>query len=119
MDADRLIELRLGRPDLCGDGDALDLLAGVGPDHVGAEDALARAVDDQLHEDTLLLLGERELQGAEVRLVDVDLAGALACLFLGQAHRRKVRVGKYGGFDRSLLDPPRPAPQTTARPPYC
>src|SRR5687768_7059415 len=61
MDADRLVELLLGGAELHRDGDALDHLAGVGADHVRADDALAGPLDHQLHEGALRLLRHGEL----------------------------------------------------------
>src|SRR5262245_36392575 len=82
VDADRRIELRLRRAELHRDRDPLDDLAGIPPDHVGSDDALGRLVDDELHERPVLALAERELEGAEGRLVDVDGAKALPCILL-------------------------------------
>src|SRR5262245_15674469 len=55
VDPDGRVELRLGGAKLYRDADALDDFAGVGADHVRADYALARPVDDQLHERTFLL----------------------------------------------------------------
>src|SRR5262245_16297892 len=48
VDADRRVELRLGEPRLHRDAEALDDLGRIRPDHVRADDALARTVDDEL-----------------------------------------------------------------------
>ena len=77
MDADGLVELRLGGAELHRDRHP-GSLAGVRADHVRADHALARPVDHQLHEGALLLVRHGELEAAERRLVDVDRAVALA-----------------------------------------
>src|SRR6185436_20224825 len=56
MDPDGGVELRLGGAELHRDRHALDDLAGVGADHVRPHHALARLVDDQLHERALFLV---------------------------------------------------------------
>src|SRR5687768_3777322 len=108
MDPDRLVELLLRGAKLHRNGEALDHLAGVGADHVRADHALARPVDDQLHEGALRLFSHGELEPAERCLVDVDLAMALARFFLRQAHGRDVGIGEHGSghivvVDRSSL----------------
>ena len=63
MDADGLVEVRLGGAGGDGDADALHHLRGVVADHVGAEDALAGLVDDELHQGAVALRG-RSWRGA-------------------------------------------------------
>src|SRR5512135_94166 len=97
VDADRGVELRLGRSELHGDRDALDDLGGFGPDHVRADHLAARAIDDELHENLLFASRERMLERAEAGLVDLDRAEALARLLFRQPDRGEVRVGEHGG----------------------
>src|SRR3954468_11859556 len=118
MDADGGVELRLGGAELHGDGDALDHFAGVGADHVRADDALAFRVDDELHERPILALGERELERTEVGLVDVDHAVALARLFLAQSHGCEVGMREHCGRYVVVVDRRRLAAKERAREPH-
>lgn len=72
--------------------EALDDLRRVDPDHVKAENAVGRAVDDELHHGSLLTAGERVFHRAEARSVDDDGAVLLARLLLGEAHRGDGRL---------------------------
>src|ERR671914_74658 len=87
VNTDGGVELRLGRADLDRDGDALDHLACVGADHVRADDFLARAVDEELHERALLVFAERELERAERRLVHIHGAELLARALFRKSYR--------------------------------
>src|SRR5688572_180148 len=119
VDADGRVELRLGRAQLHGDGDALDDLAGVRADHVRAYDALARPVDNELHEGSFLLLAHRELQCAERRLVNIDRAVALARALFREADRRDVRVRENRRGNIVVVDRCGLAAKQRAREPHC
>ena len=71
---------------------------------MGADHALAGALDHQLHEGALVLVGEGELEGAEGGLVDVHGTVARARLFLGEPDRGEVRVGEHRCGDVLVID---------------
>src|SRR3546814_962770 len=71
MDADGGVELRLGGPAFQRDRDALKNLARIRPNHVAADDAVARIVDDQLHQGLLGVSAEGVAERGEG--VDEDL----------------------------------------------
>src|ERR1039457_3565589 len=94
MDSNRCGELRLGRAALQRNGEALDYLARVSTHHVTADDTISLAIDDQLHEDTLVAAAERVFQRTEVRFVDIDFAKTLARLRLGQTYCSDRRLAE-------------------------
>ena len=98
MDADRRIELRLGRAAFQRHGEALDDLAGVGADHVTADDAVARRVDNQLHHRHFVATTERMLQRLERRSIDVDAAELMTGLAFRQADGRRRRLTEDRGW---------------------
>ena len=67
-------KMRLGRARLHRHREALDRLAGVGADHVQADDAVVGVVDDELHQRALAAARQRVAQRPEVGAVDADLA---------------------------------------------
>ncbi|ABA48398.1 hypothetical protein BURPS1710b_0499 [Burkholderia pseudomallei 1710b] len=103
MDADRLVELRLRRARPDRDRDALDDLRRVAPDHVRADDALAVARDDELHERLFVAAGQRVPQRAERRLVDVERAELGARLRLGEPDRRDLRLAEHRGRNVAMI----------------
>ena len=100
MDADGGVELRLGDAALHGDAEALDDLAGLGADHVRAEHAVARAIDDELHEGLLVAAGQGVPQRLEARLEHEHVAVALARLLFGEADGADARRAEDGGRAR-------------------
>ena len=77
------------------DREPLDDLARVGPDHVTADHPVALRVDDELHHRAFVVLGERVLERAERRPVDIDLAEAFASLSLGEPDAAHGRLAEH------------------------
>src|SRR5216684_5873358 len=86
MNSDSRVELRLGRMASEGDGEALDDLAGISADHMASQYPIGFPIDHQFHEAVLVPPAERMFERPEPRLVDVDIAIALAGLGLREAH---------------------------------
>ena len=76
VNAERRVEHRLGRAGLHRHREALDRLAGVGADHVQADDAVVGVVDDELHQGALAAPRQRVAQRLEVGAIDADLLEA-------------------------------------------
>src|SRR5207302_3511460 len=92
MNADRGIELRLRRVRPERHREPLDDLSGVRPDHVATEDAIGRAIDDELHERLLVPPREGMLERAKRRTIDVDCREIPSRLAFGEADRTEVRT---------------------------
>src|SRR3546814_20590234 len=74
MHTDRGIEIGLGGAGLDGNGEALDDLAGIVADHMGADHPVATRIDHPLHHHASLPARPRGLQRPEGRSYDVDTA---------------------------------------------
>src|SRR5690348_13223015 len=99
MHCDRRVELSLGRAALECNRQALDYFARIGADHVTTDDAIALAIDDQLHEGALIAAAHRMFQRAKVRLVNIDFAIAPARFDLSQTDRSDGRLTEHRGRD--------------------
>src|SRR5690606_14733269 len=97
MDCYRLIELRLRETGLHRNGDDLHDLGRIGADHVGADDAIGRVVDDELVKRALVAVREHVLHGAEIRCIGPNGAQAIASFRFGHPDARQGRVAEHGG----------------------
>ena len=110
MDRHRGVEVILRGAHLHRDREALDDLRRVRAEHVGAENAAARTVDDQLDQGALLVVRQRQLERPEAAPVDVDVAVLGPGLLLGQADSAQGRLAENGGGDGFVVHRGRFAP---------
>ncbi len=103
-------------PILIAIGEGLDHLAGLVAEDMRADHAVARRVDDELHDRALAAARERRLHRPEVGLVDVDDAVALDRLALGEADRADLRRREHRARDILVVDARRRRRRTDDRP---
>ena len=85
MNADRGIELSLGRAAVERNRQALNNFPGIGTDHVAAEHLICTPVDNEFHHGPFITAGEGVLEGPEAAPVNIDLEVAGPRLVLGKA----------------------------------
>src|ERR1700686_3642982 len=86
MNSDSRVELHLRRMTFERDGEALDYLARISAHHMASQYPIGLPTDHQFHEAVLVPPAERMFKRPETRLVDVDIAIALAGLGLRETH---------------------------------
>lgn len=91
MNADRGIELSLGRAAVERNRQTLNNFSGIGTDHVAAEHLICTPVDNEFHHGPFITAGERVLEGPEAAPVNIDLEIAGSRLVLGDAYGRAIR----------------------------
>ena len=99
VDCHGRVELLLGGAHLYGDAESLDDLRRVHPDHMGAQNNLALAVDHQLHQRALVAASHRVFHRLEIGLVDVELPALAPRFCLGLANGADGWVAEDGGRD--------------------
>mmetsp|Transcript_22493 Transcript_22493/g.55745 ORF Transcript_22493/g.55745 Transcript_22493/m.55745 type:complete len:218 (+) Transcript_22493:548-1201(+) len=108
MHADRRVEVRLRRSRLHRDARELDQLARGRLHAVHPQHDVRRPLHDELHQRALVAAGERVLEPAEVRAVDVDVAGVgFAGLRFGEPAGAHGGGGEDRGGDVFVVGGPR------------
>ena len=108
MQRHRVVELRLGQPGLDADRHRLQNLRRIRPDHVRTDHLVARFVDDEFIQRTLVASGEHVAHRPEIRGEDLDRAIMVARRRLAQPDAAERRVGEYRARDGAVIDPPAP-----------
>ena len=97
MHRDGLVEIGLLRAQPDRDRQKLRHFARILAEDMHAEDDIGLTVDDDLHADFLAAAGQRRLQRAKARLVDIDDVIDGAGLGLAEADRADFRRREHGG----------------------
>ena len=102
------VEVRLGSLHLYGNGDDLNQFGRVRSNDMATHDAVAPRVNHQFHQHPRLAAGQRRLQRAERRLVDINDSELRPRLRLGEAHGADLGLREHGGRNIDVIDLDRP-----------
>ena len=103
MNADRCIELSLGRAAVERNRQALNDFPGIGAYHVAPEHLVCTPFDHEFHHHPFITAGERVLERPEAAPVNVDLELAGPCLVLGKPYGPAIRSAENGCGDVEVI----------------